>query len=185
MALLGGAHKRRIVGSLVLVALAVIFLPMMFSRQDEQHQVFFDAPDEPQVPAMPQVLVDTVVVPLLQVFPEKKALSSNDELDTPAPNPEKIQLVAPGNPDTGKSRIDRNGLPISWSIQLASFSSHERAETLQNKLRSQGYRAYIRSAGGRSRVLVGMLIERDEADRLRDLLGRQQHLNGFVLRFQP
>lgn len=36
MALLDSAYKQRMVGALVLVALAVIFLPMLFSRQDEQ-----------------------------------------------------------------------------------------------------------------------------------------------------
>ena len=36
MALLDKAYKQRMVGALVLVALAVIFLPMLFSRQDEQ-----------------------------------------------------------------------------------------------------------------------------------------------------
>ncbi|MCK1786173.1 SPOR domain-containing protein, partial [Pseudomonas sp. TNT11] len=95
------------------------------------------------------------------------------------------QPAAPGKPDVGQSRIDPNGLPISWSIQLASLANRESAEALQKKLRSQGYNAYIRSADGKNRVFIGPLIERAEADRLRDLLGRQQNLNGFVVRFQP
>jgi hypothetical protein len=32
-------------------------------------------------------------------------------------------------------------------------------------------------------VFVGPLIERAEADRLRDVLSRQQNLKGFVVRF--
>jgi DedD protein len=44
MALLDKAYKQRMVGALVLVALAVIFLPMLFSRQDEQRQVTVEAP---------------------------------------------------------------------------------------------------------------------------------------------
>ncbi len=50
MALLDKAYKQRMVGALVLVALAVIFLPMLFSRQDEQRQVTVDAPAAPQAP---------------------------------------------------------------------------------------------------------------------------------------
>ncbi|MBS7690072.1 SPOR domain-containing protein [Pseudomonas lalucatii] len=38
---------------------------------------------------------------------------------------------------------------------------------------------------GMNRVFVGPLIERAEADRLRDQLKRQHKLNGFVVRFQP
>jgi DedD protein len=61
-----------------------------------------------------------------------------------------------------------NGLPVSWSIQLASLSSRASAEKLQKTLRSQGYNAYP-FADGKNRVFVGPLIERAEADRLRDL----------------
>jgi DedD protein len=102
---------------------------------------------------------------------------------TPAPVPP--QPVASAKPDTSQSRVDANGLSVSWSVQLASLSSRESAENLQKTLRSQGYNAYIRSAEGKNRVFVGPLIERAEADRLRDLLGRQHNLKGFVVRFQP
>ncbi|MNE97390.1 rare lipoprotein A [compost metagenome] len=82
-------------------------------------------------------------------------------------------------------RLDANKLPVSWSVQLASLSNRARAEELQKSLRSKGYNAYIRTFDGMNRVFVGPVIERAEADRLRDQLGKQQNLNGFVVRFQP
>jgi DedD protein len=204
------------VGALVLVALAVIFLPMLFSRQDEQRQVTVEAPAAPQAPVMPQVQVEPVVVPEPQALPEEEPVPTDTEIAeqqapsapiqpsvpvvkpapapvvaakpaTPAPAPKPVapQPAAPGKPDVGQSRIDPNGLPISWSVQVASLSNRESAEALQKTLRSQGYNAYIRTADGKNRVFVGPLIERAEADRLRDLLGRQQNLKGFVVRFQP
>ena len=215
MALLDSAYKQRMVGALVLVALAVIFLPMLFSRQDEERQVVVEAPAAPQAPAVPQVQVEPVVVPEPQALPEDEPVPSADEVaaqqapsmpvqpsvpvvkpapapavaakpaaPAPAPKPVAPQPAAPGKPDVGQSRIDPNGLPISWSIQVASLGNRDGAEALQKKLRSQGYNAYIRSADGKNRVFIGPLIERAEADRLRDLLGRQQNLNGFVVRFQ-
>lgn len=216
MALLDSAYKQRMVGALVLVALAVIFLPMLFSREDEQRQVVVEAPAAPQVPVVPQVQVEPVVVPEPQALPEEEPVPTDAEVaaqtapsmpvqpsvpvvkpaptpvvaakpaaPAPAPKPVAPQPAAPGKPDVGQSRIDPNGLPISWSIQLASLANRESAEALQKKLRAQGYNAYIRSADGKNRVFIGPLIERAEADRLRDLLGRQQNLNGFVVRFQP
>ena len=217
MALLDSAYKQRMVGALVLVALAVIFLPMLFSRQDEQRQVTVEAPAAPQAPVMPQVQVEPVVVPEPQALPEEPVPTDEEvaaqqapsmpvqpsvpvvkptpaptvaakpaaPAPAPAPKPVAPQPAAPGKPDVGQSRIDPNGLPISWSIQLASLANRESADALQKKLRAQGYNAYIRSADGKNRVFVGPLIERAEADRLRDLLGRQQNLNGFVVRFQP
>ena len=210
MALLDSANKQRMVGALVLVALAVIFLPMLFSRQDEERQVVVEAPATPQMPAVPQVQVQPVVVPEPQALPEEEPVPTDDEVAAqpapsmpvqpsvpvvkpapaakpaaPAPKPVAPQPAAPGKPDVGQSRIDPNGLPISWSIQLASLANRESAEALQKKLRTQGYNAYIRSADGKNRVFIGPLIERAEADRLRDLLDRQQNLKGFVTRFQP
>ncbi|MCE0464346.1 SPOR domain-containing protein [Pseudomonas uvaldensis] len=230
MALLDKAYKQRMVGALVLVALAVIFLPMLFSRQDEQRQVTVDAPAAPQAPAMPPVQVEPVTVPEPQALPQEPVPSDEELAAQPAPAmpitpapaapaaptaapaapttsskppvaaapapaapaapaakpaPSQPITAAPTKPDTTQSRVDANGLSVSWSVQLASLTSRESAENLQKSLRSQGYNAYIRSADGKNRVFVGPLIERAEADRLRDLLGRQQNLKGFVVRFQP
>lgn len=202
MALLDSAYKQRMVGALVLVALAVIFLPMLFSRHDEQRQVVVEAPAAPQSPSVPQVQVVPVVVPEPQSLPEEESVPTDEEVAAqqapsmpvqpsvpvvkPAPAPAvAAKPAAPGKPDVGQSRIDPNGLPISWSIQVASLGNREGAAALQKKLRTQGYNAYIRSADGKNRVFIGPLIERAEADRLRDLLDRQQNLKGFVTRFQP
>ncbi|VVM61018.1 SPOR domain-containing protein [Pseudomonas fluorescens] len=216
MALLDKAYKQRMVGALVLVALAVIFLPMLFSRQDEQRQVTVDAPAAPQAPVLPPVQVEPVAVPEPQALPQEP-VPSDDEIAqqesavpvapvAPAPTAKPVTpppapvpslaakpatapaqpiTAAPGKPDTTPSRVDANGLSVSWSVQLASLANRESAEKLQKTLRSQGYNAYIRTADGKNRVFVGPLIERAEADRLRDLLNRQQNLKGFVVRFQP
>ncbi|OFJ45657.1 cell division protein [Pseudomonas koreensis] len=217
MALLDKAYKQRMVGALVLVALAVIFLPMLFSRQDEQRQVTVEAPAAPQPSAMPQVQMDPVAVPEPQALPEEPLPTDEEVAEEvvpaapaaapaapaptipaqiarpatpppvakPIPAPAQPITSATSKPDTTQSRVDANGLSVSWSVQLASLSSRASAESLQKNLRSQGYNAYIRSADGKNRVFVGPLIERAEADRLRDLLSRQQNLKGFVVRFQP
>ncbi|MBI6946597.1 SPOR domain-containing protein [Pseudomonas koreensis] len=216
MALLDKAYKQRMVGALVLVALAVIFLPMLFSRQDEQRQVTVEAPSAPQAPAVPQVQLEPVAVPEPQALPQEPVPSDDEVAEQsapsmpiaaapapaptlapaakpvapapvakPAPAPAQPIAAAATKPDTTQSRVDANGLSVSWSVQLASLSSREGAESLQKTLRSQGYNAYIRSADGKNRVFVGPLIERAEADRLRDVLSRQQNLKGFVVRFQP
>ena len=217
MALLDKAYKQRMVGALVLVALAVIFLPMLFSRQDEQRQLTVEAPAAPQPSAMPQVQMDPVAVPEPQALPQEPVPTDEEVAEEavpaapaaapaapaptipaqiarpatpppvakPIPAPAQPITSATSKPDTTQSRVDANGLSVSWSVQLASLSSRASAESLQKNLRSQGYNAYIRSADGKNRVFVGPLIERAEADRLRDLLSRQQNLKGFVVRFQP
>ncbi|GGJ79981.1 SPOR domain-containing protein [Pseudomonas matsuisoli] len=55
--------KQRIVGALVLLALAVIFLPMLFTRQDDMRHAVVEAPPAPQTPAMPEISMESVETP--------------------------------------------------------------------------------------------------------------------------
>ncbi|WP_210668627.1 SPOR domain-containing protein [Pseudomonas protegens] len=218
MAVLDKGMKQRMVGALVLVALAVIFLPMLFTREDEMRQVHVEAPQAPAMPSLPEVKVEPVAVPEPQAIaqaPEQPAVVVDESTAPPAtpsqpitPSPQTQAQFQPAKPQAAApkveskpvatpapaapvakpaapSKIDVNGLPVSWSIQLASLSNRAGAEKLQQTLRSQGYNAYIRSAGGMNRVYVGPLIERAEAERTRDAINRQNSLKGFVVRFQP
>jgi DedD protein len=229
MALLDKAYKQRMVGALVLIAIAVIFLPMLFSRQDEARRVQVDAPAAPQAPAPTQLKVEPVSVPEQQPLPQEP-VPSDEELTQPvqparpaqpvqqrtsqqppampiAPAPSKPVAAAPKPVQTAPakpapaptpapvqtpvasaaetSRVDANGLSVTWSVQLASLSNRANADNLQTTLRTQGYNAYIRTADGVNRVFVGPVIERAEADRLRDTLEKQQKIKGIVVRFQP
>lgn len=200
MAGLDKGLKQRIVGALVLVALAVIFLPMLFSREDELRQVVVDAPAMPEAPVMPPVALEPVTVPepvaedeVPPVEPVPSPTPTPAPQDAPpianapvAPVAAPEVPVASNKPTTAPaSQLDASSLPVSWSVQLASLSSRSGAEKLQETLRSKGYNAYVRSFEGMNRVFVGPVIERAEADRLRDVLNRQHKLNGFVVRFQP
>lgn len=213
MALLDKAYKQRMVGALVLIAIAVIFLPMLFSRQDEARRVQVDAPAAPQAPVLPQVKVESVPVPEQQTLPQEPVpeedAATSVPVPTPSPAPAKPVVAAkpatpavavaparptpapasapakPVTPTAEPSRVDANGLSVSWSVQLASLSNRANADNLQKTLRTQGYNAYIRTSDGVNRVFVGPLIERAEADRLRDQLDKQQKLKGIVVRFQP
>ncbi len=229
MALLDKAYKQRMVGALVLIAIAVIFLPMLFSRQDEARRVQVDAPAAPQAPATSQIKVEPVIVPEQQPLPQEP-VPTDDELTQPAqsahpaqpvqqrtsqqppampiapapskpvaaatkpvqtapakpaPAPAPTQATAPVTPAADTSRVDANGLSVTWAVQLASLSNRANADNLQKTLRTQGYNAYIRTSDGVNRVFVGPVIERVEADRLRDTLEKQQKIKGIVVRFQP
>ncbi|OOE13610.1 cell division protein [Stutzerimonas degradans] len=197
MALLDKGLKQRMVGALVLIALAVIFVPMLFTREDDLRHVVVDAPAMPSTPPVAQIEIEPVEVPEPKSIPEgfeivednasaqAAAVPSAVPTESPAvAESEQVEAPAQANP-VPQPRVDADNLPVSWSIQLASLSNRASAEKLQKTLREQGYNAYIRTADGMNRVFVGPLIERDEANRLRDQLQRQQKLNGFVVRFKP
>ncbi len=172
--------RQRIVGAIVLGSLVVVFLPMLFSRRDTPPPALVlavEVPPRPQVPAMPNTDLQPVAPSGPEVAPEPVAASAS--LAPATSRPAQASAPAPA------SRLDASNLPVSWSVQLASLSSRTNAEALVQKLRSQSYNAYVRTFDGMNRVFVGPLIERGEADRLREQLQRQQGLNGFVVRFQP
>ncbi|WP_312450356.1 SPOR domain-containing protein [Stutzerimonas nitrititolerans] len=187
---------QRMVGALVLIALAVIFVPMLFNREDDARRVEVDAPAMPQTPAMPDVEVQPVEVPepAAEPFPEEfEIIEEGPETEAQVPAepitaPPAVAEPTPTPPaerSEPEQRLDAANLPVSWSVQLASLSNRESAEALTAKLRSQGYNAYVRTFEGMNRVFVGPLVERAEANRLRDVLERQQKLKGFVVRFKP
>ncbi|MHB0849789.1 cell division protein [Stutzerimonas xanthomarina] len=187
---------QRMVGALVLIALAVIFVPMLFNREDDARRVEVDAPAMPQTPAMPDVEVQPVEVPepaaepfpeefeIIEEGPETAAQVPAEPITAPPAVAEPTPTPPAERPEP-EQRLDAANLPVSWSVQLASLSNRESAEALTAKLRSQGYNAYVRTFEGMNRVFVGPLVERAEANRLRDVLERQQKLKGFVVRFKP
>lgn len=207
MALLDKGLLQRMVGALVLIAIAVIFVPMLFNRQDDLRHVTVDAPSIPAAPVVADIEMQPVEVPEAKSAPEgfeiieeegdATAATAEDPVPAPVeplapadPAPATAPSAptaptAPAEPQKPEPRLDNNNLPVSWSIQLASLSNRASAESLQQTLRSQGYNAYIRTADGMNRVFVGPLVERSEANRLRDVLQRQQKLDGFVVRFKP
>lgn len=203
MAMLDKGLLQRMVGALVLIALAVIFVPMLFNREDDLRHVTVDAPTIPAAPAPAEIEMQEVEVPEPASEPEGfEIIEEGAEAEAASPVGEQVSEpivpVAPSEPAPAaqppveqpqaakdEPRLDNDNLPVSWSIQLASLSNRASAESLQQTLRSQGYNAYIRTADGMNRVFVGPLVERSEANRLRDVLQRQQKLDGFVVRFKP
>ena len=193
MALLDKGLRQRMVGAFVLVALAVIFLPMLFSREDQLQRVVVEAPAMPHAAPPPSAELEPVVVPQVADLPQEPvpgaaapgaaAPGAAAPVEAPAAVVEPAAVADLAPPPV--TRLDANGLAVSWSVQLASLSNRASAESLQQTLRGKGYNAYIRNVEGMNRVFVGPVIERAEAERLRDQLTRLQKLNGFVVRFQP
>lgn len=216
--------KQRVIGALVLLALIIIFVPMLFNRQDDARKVAVEAPGQPAAPTVPNTEVQPVQTPEappVVVVPDEPAkplgkpqtpiagtsgqaptqnapanpapapsqpaapVAKAPAASAPVASPPAAPAAAPAPAAKPDSRLGAANLPNSWSVQLASLSSRPSADALQAKLRSQGYNAYVRTADGMNRVFVGPVIERSEADRLRDQLNKQNGVKGFVVRFQP
>ena len=144
--------KQRVVGFIVLGALAVIFWPIVFvSPEPEQELVLpiFEMPERPVV-AMSErrepVLerVDRSRLPSI----ERTAPSEGVGIDEVTINPS-LELIAadtaPRSQDSSRQRadFDSQGLPISWELQVATLSVATRAEEIAAELRNKGHKAYV------------------------------------------
>ena len=144
--------KQRVVGFIVLGALAVIFWPIVFvSPEPEQELVLpiFEMPERPVV-AMSErrepVLerVDRSRLPTI----ERIAPSEGVGIDEVTINPSLELIVAdtePRSQDSSRQRadFDGQGLPVSWELQVATLSVATRAEEIAAELRNKGHKAYV------------------------------------------
>ena len=192
--------KQRIVGTVVLLTLAFIFLPIVFDGQGSYEPAMTSRiPDSPQVSILPEpVQSRPIIIAATETETEREAElaspASNDAAGAEVPvaveaAPESVGVTT-SEPVFSREvpQLDRAGLPQVWVVQLASFADVENARNLLARLQSAGYKAYIRSVvgdqGGRSRVLVGPWVVRARADETQTELQAQFQLAGMVVAYE-
>ena len=152
--------KQRLVGATVLVALAVIIVPIVFDGAGRRpgDVTAFQIPPKPEFSQSP--------------------LQKLDDL-TPVPTPGKGLDSAAEAPSQGAAA------PHAWVVQLGAFSSEANAIVLRDKLRSSGYPAFVEAAGDKSRyrVRIGPEVDKALADKLRDKLAVEYGQAGIVVRY--
>jgi DedD protein len=188
--------KQRIVGTVVLLTLAFIFLPIVFDGQGSYEPAMTSRiPDSPQVSILPEpVQSRPIIIAETETEAELASPASNDAAGAEVPvaveaAPESVGVTT-SEPVFSREvpQLDRAGLPQAWVVQLASFADVENARNLLARLQSAGYKAYIRSVvgdqGGRSRVLVGPWVVRARADETQTELQAQFQLAGMVVAYE-
>ena len=188
--------KQRIVGTVVLLTLAFIFLPIVFDGQGSYEPAMTSRiPDSPQVSILPEpVQSRPIIIAETEREAELASPASNDAAGAEVPiaveaAPESVGVTT-SEPVFSREvpQLDRAGLPQAWVVQLASFADVENARNLLARLQSAGYKAYIRSVvgdqGGRSRVLVGPWVVRARADETQTELQAQFQLAGMVVAYE-
>ncbi len=200
--------KQRLVGAIVLVALGVIFIPMFLGGEGERGVPLFgtNVPDKPaaleelgqsqpghQLPPPPppeevRTLVDAQSPPAaVAETPASPASPEAAAPPVPAPAPSPASPGAAPKPETPPAATPGPAAnPLSWAVQVGSFSQRARALKLRDRLRKAGFQAFAEAVttreGRRFRVRVGPVGARDKAERLRAAVARKLELEGFVVR---
>lgn len=168
--------KQRIIGAVVLLALAVIFLPVLFDRERLQPiDTTTKIPPEPQI--KPVVIAPPVKpADVVDLAPEPKDMYVPDEAAVATEAPEPVGLNASGSVK-------------SWVLQVASFREEPHAKALKNKLMKDGYTAYTRKSqyknGPVVRVYVGPKLDKDALVKVKEAIDAKYSVKSMLLEFKP
>ncbi|WP_339842900.1 SPOR domain-containing protein [uncultured Halopseudomonas sp.] len=172
--------KQRLIGALVLIIAAVVFLPMLLSGQDETVRVEVEVPEAPVMDESEIRAAAPIELPQPEPVPGIPGSDETPVPETPQVPVETVSAPEPPQPEVAAPAIVQG----NWVVQLGSFSSAANAESLRDTLVSQGYNAYTLSArvdgSDITRVFVGPLIDRAGAGKLRDELAKRHGMQGLV-----
>ena len=198
--------RQRLVGTLVLIALGVVFWPIIFVEPPE------DAPMELAAPP-PRPDFDTTPLP--------KPNSPEDRVRAEVPPPEIDEAVQAradaatvlnGEPESGElenlkpetevrvprepgsppepSQLDAAGFPVAWALQVATVGTAERANELTEQLVAKGYPAFAypidRDNQSMWRVQIGPKLEKAQFLSIKEEVDRALDVESEVVRYtQP
>lgn len=209
MSIFDGNLKQRLIGAVVLIVLAVVFLPMIFNNKGEKlPETVVTVPLEPTKPeqpatqATPEIVTTTsepITTPSEPVQPEQPIADSNTTATSTAPvtttEPTTTTTQTNSNNSTTStattstkpvaSKPNAQGITSTWVIQVAAVSNLQNAEAFTEKLRKANYNASTRSSGNIHRVFVGPFIDKTEAARVQQSIEKQFKEKGIIREFIP
>ena len=193
--------KQRLVGALVLIALGVLFWPVIFVETDRQA-----VDTTPMVKPMPQLAEVEIAPP--QPLPDVESVAIADAMreasepgiteanDTAAVVPESAPAEPEAAQDSGADPaapsspvLDEKGIPVAWVLQVAAVSTREKADKLTAGLIEDGYKAYNRATrrDGKQlfRVYVGPVFEREKLGAAKRDIDKRLNVSGVIARYVP
>ncbi|MGF1701407.1 SPOR domain-containing protein [Photobacterium makurazakiensis] len=183
--------QSRLVGTIILVAIGVIFLPDLFDGKKQHYQEqFASIPLQPEVVAneeyesIPEPEFANVDLPPDPVTVVIDSESSKPVVETILEDAKPINVEPPvvtapkaGNKESG------------WVVQLGVFRNFDNANTLVAKLRKEGYQAHVfpkqPKEGDLARVVVGPDVSKTKLTAELKELEKLTGLKGRLVRFNP
>lgn len=183
--------QNRIVGSIILIALAVIILPeLLDGKQVKQEQELAAIPMQPEA----DVVEKTVVLPSDELAGTPIQIESLDAV------PEPVEFTAEDAPsvttEANTEDTKQPAQPVTSSlsepgyvIQLGAFSNADSVAALIKQLQAQGFAAYSETAqvNGKTltRLFVGPALSEAELETQLPELKKLTGLSGRVVSYEP
>ena len=166
--------KKRLVGSLIFVSLAIVFFPLVFDGNEKDRTRYIEEMVDP-----PEFRLG------LQSMENVKKKISDMERSSASKLPEELVDENDYSKKPNFS-LDENNLPVNWSLQIGSFQKEQNAVGLRARLREQNFRSYIlsgkSSTGDWYRVFVGPLSDRGALMEMKTEIKKTFGLQGNIVR---
>jgi DedD protein len=202
--------KQRLIGAIVIISLAVIFIPMILEGPDDelsprtqdmpppptidyQSEVALPVPAESsepaESPAAPVTEQEVSAIPESST-PQPAAVTSQAEVPVKQTGP--VESAIKPKSDIAKQPSSKTTPKAAtaltqggWILQVGSFSQQANALSLRDRLKKSGYLVSVQDVNGAGgtihRVLIGPVSDRKAAEQLQDKLAREQKLKAMVL----
>ncbi len=184
--------KQRLVGAVVLISLAVIFIPSILDERISTDSgvpvTEIEIKPAPKPERKPEEKFSSQVIPLEGT--KNRALIPIGKSPTPSAKPADTQTKAKVATKP-KAIVKEESSPktgmVSWTVQVAVLSSEKGAIALVNKLKKKDFLASYEktygSSGARYRVRVEQLYDYDQAKKLKQQIDRETGLKGLIVRY--
>jgi DedD protein len=182
--------KQRLVGAVVLVSLAVIFIPMLLDGDEQGGMPMFGS----NIPERPDYQFEPLDIPLEPVEPVPEEMPQLVEKPEPPPaspageqsvteKPPTAEVKAPAKAPAASPEAEQE--PVGWVVQVGSFSQSDNALRLRDKLRGKGFTAFVEklktAEGTVYRVRIGPELKREAAEAQLEKLQRELKMKGIVM----
>ena len=200
--------KKRLIGAVVLVALLVIFLPMLVEREELGGSSITrsNIPPRPEIDDSfrSRVLPDrnAPLIPLLPPKPHEATAEGEASAQTdqgPAPQPPVASPSSPAPTPAPPSQRPSAPAPApavaekpasgvaAWVVQVASYTTSDKAHALAGQLSAKGFTAFVEPAhvNGKDyfRVRIGPEADRNRANRAAENVSKDLHVDAHVVRY--
>lgn len=193
-----GKAKQRIVGTVVLIAIFVIIVLILPSRQEAEVEVL-KAVDIPPKPENLNVKILPIEVPEPPRQPRNAKPPGETRPSAPEPGESKAKvepapvISAPVEAVTQEPVTPAGAREAtteqSWVIQVGSFSSKENADALRDRLKADNYKAFVYEAEADSvasyRVYIGPNSDRTKLEPFKTKLEKLLNTSAIIKAYKP
>jgi len=162
--------KQRLIGAIILISLAVIFVPMLIGQKPTESDIV-----SIEIPEPPEDL-DSRILALPEQ--ETEALA-----EVSISKEEGVKITKPTIPEPPKAKAVE-GI-TAWVVQVGSFSDQKNADALSARLMKAGFTAFVEESAGKQgeiyRVRVGPELSKEKADTMKVALQKAQKLSNAIV----